>query len=304
MTNTIRIATRQSDLALWQAHHIGRLFRQHHPELTYTLIPILTPADRHQLPLSAHGGKGQFVKAIQAAVLSGEADIAVHSAKDLPCVTTPGLTLAAVPKRASAQDVWVSHHDIMQIAPQSQVGTSSPRRAIQLLKLRPDLIIKNIRGNVPTRVQQWQTGDYDALILAEAGLTRLNMTQVIHTPLDKKAFIPAAGQGALAIECQADNTRLRAQLARLNDAISFAMLTAERHCMFALGAHCFAPIGALAEYNHQQLSLRAFVGDKKHYLFSEAFSPLSDAKLLGQKVADKLNEKGAQNILNSSQTGG
>jgi hydroxymethylbilane synthase len=292
---TLRIATRSSPLAQHQAQWVGEQLSQHHPTLKYTLVPILTEADQHTASLSSCGGKGVFVKAIQQAVLDGHADIAVHSAKDMPSSDTPGLSLACVPQRSACHDVCVAQQPLAELPPQSRIGTSSPRRADLLKQHYAHLTTIPIRGNVQTRIEQWQSGHVDGLILAAAGLMRLGLTDTIIEHLDPKQFIPSAGQGTLAIECRSDDNITEQYLKPLNDSITQAALTAERACMRALGGHCHAPIAAYA-YGDTALTLTAWVGNGPA-LYAEQTQTLETAESLGFAVAETLNQQGAQTRL-------
>jgi hydroxymethylbilane synthase len=295
-SKTILIATRNSQLALWQANWVGSRLCALHANLSYKLIKITTSADKHSLPLSVSGGKGQFVKAIQAAVLLGQADIAVHSAKDLPCVTSEGLQLAAVPKRSWVNDVLIANSSLQELPMGAKIATGSLRRIAQLKLLRPDLVFEPIRGNVPTRLEQWQAGRYQALVLAQAGLDRLGLMAADFEVIATDIVVPAAGQGALAIECRSSDSELASRLAGLNDSFSHAALIAERACLFKLGGHCFAPIGAYARVEAGRLVLNAVVaGDE---LLAAGFSgDITAPEKLGHAVADELNRQGAQAII-------
>ena len=293
----LRIATRKSPLAQAQAHAIGQHFCKEHPDYSYTLIPIMTEADQHTQPLSHHGGKGVFVKAIQHAVLCNQADITVHSAKDMPSIDTPGLTLACTPKRCTPNDVLIAHRPFDQLPQHACIGTSSPRRAGLLQTHYPHLTIHPLRGNINTRIQAFKSGTCDGLLLAQAGLIRLQLEGLIQEILNTDKFIPAAGQGILAIECRTDDTALFERLQRLNHTLTYAQLTAERRCMRDLGGHCHAAIGIYAKpQSDQKLTLSAWIGHGPA-LTAHQTLPDTQAEQLGADIAQRLNDQGAQKRL-------
>lgn len=242
--STRRIATRGSALALWQAHHVAALLAEVAPEITVEIEIISTEGDRRtDVPLAQIGGKGVFVKEVQAAVLDGRADIAVHSAKDLPALTPDGLVIAAVPERADARDVLVGGR-LAELAPGATVATGSPRRRAQLAELRPDLHFEELRGNIDTRLAK--SADFDAIVMAKAALDRLDRHPDVVDPIDVDVMVPQVGQAALAIECRTDDVELVELLARLDHRSSRLAVDAERAFLARLGGDCDLPAGAHA----------------------------------------------------------
>lgn len=244
---TFRIGTRGSALARRQADHVADRLRE--AGATVEVVPILTHGDQwNRQSVDALGAVGVFTKAIQDALLATAVDIAVHSMKDLPTVPVPGLILAAVPTRGPAGDVLITREgrSLEQLAPHAVVGTGSRRRISQLLHIRPDLNIRPIRGNVQTRLRKLESGELDALILAEAGLVRLGLTDVSHSPLLPQYLLPAAGQGALAIEARVDDLEVQELLAPLDDPETRAATNAERAFLRELGGGCLAPVAVCA----------------------------------------------------------
>lgn len=290
----IKIATRPSELALWQANFVGSLLEE--LGFGYELLPILSSADQHQLPLNKSGGKGQFVKSIQQAVLDFRADIAVHSAKDLACVTSQGLYLAAVPKRFLVNDVLVANKKLATLPQNTKIATGSIRRASQLKLIRDDLECVQIRGNVPTRINRFKKGEYAAIMLAQAGLERLGLMQDNFEIIPVDVMIPAAGQGALAVECRENDKVMQEILTRVNDYNSQQALLAERACLHKLGGHCFAPIGCYAKVIGNDIELVANVVAKKELRVVKK-GKVEDAVVVGIDAAVALNKLGAQEIL-------
>jgi hydroxymethylbilane synthase len=290
----IKIATRPSELALWQANFVGSLLEE--LGFGYELLPILSSADQHQLPLNKSGGKGQFVKSIQQAVLDFRADIAVHSAKDLACVTSQGLYLAAVPKRYCVNDVLVANKTFATLPQNTKIATGSIRRASQLKLIRDDLECVQIRGNVPTRINRFKKGEYAAIMLAQAGLERLGLMQDNFEIIPVDVMIPAAGQGALAVECRENDKVMQKILTTVNDYNSQQALLAERACLCKLGGHCFAPIGCYAKVIGNDIELVANVVDKKELRVVKK-GKVEDAVIVGIEAAIALNNLGAQEIL-------
>jgi hydroxymethylbilane synthase len=297
----LRIATRRSPLALWQAEHVAALLREAHPGLEVSLVKIVTQGDRIQdRPLSQIGGKGLFIKELEVAMLAGEADIAVHSMKDVPAALPEGFTLGAVLPRADARDAFLSHRyaSLADLPMGACVGTSSQRRQSLLRARRPDLSILPLRGNVDTRLRKLDEGEFDAIILAAAGLTRLGLAARITEYLDTTLSLPAIGQGIVGIECREDAAVL-ALLKPLNDPITRLCLDAERAVGARLEGSCTSPIAAYATWAADTLSLRAFVGSPdgsvsfEHHLTGPAQRP--DA--LGIAVAEHLLQSGADRLL-------
>ncbi|MCE9548051.1 MAG: hydroxymethylbilane synthase [Planctomycetia bacterium] len=298
---SLRLGTRGSALARWQADWVsGELSRLGH---TVTLVPIVTAGDREQgQPIQTLPGIGAFTKEIQRALLDGRIDLAVHSLKDLPTETVAGLALAAVPERESVADVLLSRDgQILDMLPAgARVGTGSLRRRTQLLHLRPDLSMHDIRGNVDTRLRKLDEGEFDAIILAEAGLKRLGLANRITQVLAQSKMLPAVGQGALAIETRADDVAAQAAVAPLEHPACRAAVVAERSLLAALDGGCLAPVGAWGRLNNAgQLLLDAVVlsADGTRRLFAAGQDNASAAFQLGQRVADDLLRQGAGELI-------
>lgn len=301
-TRHIRIATRKSALALWQAEHVKARLEQAHPGLQVSLVPMVSRGDQLlDSPLAKIGGKGLFVKELEAAMLNGEADIAVHSMKDVPMEFPEGLGLYCICEREDPRDAFVSNtHPGLDALPQgSIVGTSSLRRQAQLLHLRPDLEIRFLRGNVNTRLAKLDAGDYDAIILAAAGLIRLGFHQRIRSLLDDVQSLPAGGQGAVGIECRTSDTELHQLLLPLQHRDTADRVTAERALNRHLNGGCQVPIACYAVLEGDDLWLRGLVGqpDGSLMLRAEARAPRQDAEALGIAVAEDLLAQGAGEIL-------
>ncbi|MES2720417.1 MAG: hydroxymethylbilane synthase [Pseudomonadota bacterium] len=298
----LRIATRQSPLALWQAHFVADALRAHHPGLIVELLTMVTRGDKIlDTPLAKIGGKGLFVKELEVAMLEGRADLAVHSMKDVPMAFPEGLGLTAICVREDPRDAFVSNHfaDLDALPQGAVVGTSSLRRQCQLRRYRPDLLIKDLRGNVNTRLAKLDNGEYDALILASAGLIRLNMAGRIRAALPETLLLPAVGQGAVGIECRLDDARTRALLAPLNHLDTAICVSAERAMNTRLQGGCQVPIAGFATLRDGRLSLQGRVGslDGSQLLQAEATGAAADAVLLGEQVAEQLLAAGAAEIL-------
>lgn len=240
----LRIATRASDLAIWQAEHVAGLLRTVHPDCTIELVRITTQADKNlSVPIAQIGGKGVFAKEIQQAVVDGRADIAVHSAKDLPAAQVPGLMLGAVPERGDARDALVGA-ELNDLAHGATVGTGSARRAVQLRALRPDLKIVGLRGNIAKRLSR--IGELDAVVVAAVALERLNLDEQLAQVFSVEEVVPQVAQGALAIECRRGDDAVAAQLAMIEDGPSRLRVDAERAFLARLGGDCDMPAGAHA----------------------------------------------------------
>ncbi|CAI1078359.1 Porphobilinogen deaminase [Serratia grimesii] len=298
----IRIATRQSPLALWQAHYVQQRLMASHPGLQVELVPMVTRGDIIlDTPLAKVGGKGLFVKELELALLDGRADIAVHSMKDVPVDFPDGLGLVTICERDDPRDAFVSNRfDSLDQLPQgSIVGTSSLRRQCQLRERRPDLIVRDLRGNVGTRLAKLDNGDYDAIILAVAGLNRLGLEQRIRSPLSPEECLPAVGQGAVGIECRLDDETTRALLAPLNHTATEIRVRAERAMNTRLEGGCQVPIGSYAELNGDSLWLRALVGspDGSQMVRGERRGPAALAEQMGVELAEELLAQGAREIL-------
>ncbi len=303
MTSPLRIGTRGSPLALWQAHHVQGLLRAV-TDRPVELVEIETSGDRvRDVALTQIGGDGVFTKEIQRALLAGQVDVAVHSLKDLPTTHVEGLTLAAVPARGPVGDVFVSRrHEHFDALPSGAVvGTSSLRRRAQALHRRPDLRLVNLRGNVETRLRKLETEGLGAIILARAGLERLGLAGHVTEVLDPAWMLPAVGQGALGLECRADDRATLALLGPLNDAPTRGAVLAERAMLRGLGGGCLVPIGALAGVRGAELSLRGVVlpPDGTRCVEAEAAGPADQPEELGRRVAEALLARGAAELLRS-----
>lgn len=302
MTAPLFLGTRGSPLALWQADHVADRLRPVVAPRPVELRLIETHGDRDQATaLSAMGGFGVFTKAIQQAVLDGRVDAAVHSLKDLPTIPTDGLTLAAVPPRGPTGDAFVStkHKRFDDLPKGATVGTSSLRRRAQVLNRRPDLNLVDLRGNVDTRLRKLDEQNFDAIILAEAGLVRLGLEGRIAERLDPLWMLPAVGQGAIGLECRADDAETLAALAPLNDPETWCRVTAERAMLYALGGGCLVPIGVTSSTADGVLTIRGAVlsADGKRRIVA-THRGLTDAPLAaGQELAAKLLAEGAGKLL-------
>lgn len=303
MTSTpIRIATRQSPLALWQAEFVRSELLKHHPDLQVELVPMVTKGDIIlDTPLAKVGGKGLFVKELEQAMLDGRADLAVHSMKDVPVEFPKGLGLVTICERGDPRDAFVSNqYDSIDALPKGAcVGTSSLRRQCQLRAYRPDLIVKDLRGNVGTRLNKLDQGDYDAIILASAGLKRLGLSARIRCEIPPEMMLPAVGQGAVGIECRLNDARLIALLAPLADPETSTRVLCERAMNNHLQGGCQVPIGSYAEIQGDQVHLRALVGepDGSQILRAEIKGPVSQAEPLGRQVAEEILAMGGRAIL-------
>lgn len=295
------MGTRGSDLALWQARRLVELLEAHHPDVGFEIVEVRTRGDRDRsVPLHQAGGVGLFVKELEYALLDDEIDLAVHSLKDMPSRTPPRLSLAAVPERADPRDTLVSRagFGLSELPPASRVGTGSPRRRAQILALRPDLEVVGIRGNVDTRLSKVEDGAYDAVVLAAAGLDRLGRRDAITEILPPEMLLPAAGQGALAVELRANDAPTHALVAPVNHQASWAAAGAERAFMARLGAGCHVPAAAYALVD-DELWLRALVAsrDGDRIIRGERRGPMDQAELLGRTMAQDLLDRGAGELL-------
>lgn len=298
----LRIATRGSRLALWQANHVRDLLRARAPGLAITLVEVVSTGDAvRDRPLAQLGGVGVFTKEVQEAVLAGKADLAVHSLKDLPTATHPELCLAAVPERGPSGDVLLApaHKTLEQIPAGGQIATSSPRRRAQLLHVRPDLAIVDIRGNVETRVRKLTEPGLDGLVLARAGLERLGLERAITEEMSWEVLLPAVGQGALGIECRAADEVTRALLRGIEHAPSRAAIDAERAFLGILQAGCHAPAAAAAIVASGHLHLRGRVLDRdgRSRIEGAIEGDADTATHLGASLARELVDRGADAIL-------
>jgi len=298
----IRIATRKSALALWQAEYVKACLEQAHPGLLVSLVPMVSRGDKLlDAPLAKIGGKGLFVKELETALLDNEADIAVHSMKDVPMDFPEGLGLFCICEREDPRDAFVSNTfaSLDELPAGSVVGTSSLRRQAQLLALRPDLKIHFLRGNVNTRLAKLDAGEYDAIILAAAGLIRLGFGARIRASISVEASLPAGGQGAVGIECRSADAEIHALLAPLHHRETALRVTAERALNKHLNGGCQVPIACYALLEDEQLWLRGLVGqpDGGLLLRAEGRAPAADAEALGVQVAEALLAQGANAIL-------
>ncbi len=294
----LRIGSRGSQLALWQANHISALLREQGYEVELEIIK--TTGDKiTDVALAQVGTKGMFTKEIEEALAEGRVDLAVHSLKDLPTELPPGFELVAITTRVNPRDVFLSvKYDSIQMLPKAaRVGTSSLRRQAQLKVARPDLVVDPLRGNVDTRVRKLEQGEYDAIILAAAGLTRLGKTQLVKEVLSEEFMCPAAGQGALGIEIRAGDSEMRKHLAFLDNAAARATTTCERAVLNKLGGGCQVPIGAFAEMSEGTLRLTAIVAKPDGSSILRETQIGSDPIALGEQVGETLLQRGANKIL-------
>lgn len=302
MSREIRIATRKSALALWQAEYVKSRLEAAHPDVTVSLVPMVSRGDKLlDAPLAKIGGKGLFVKELETALMENQADIAVHSMKDVPMEFPEGLGLYCICEREDPRDAFVSNHyqDFDALPSGAVVGTSSLRRQAQLLARRPDLKIQFLRGNVNTRLAKLDAGEYDAIILAAAGLIRLGFGERIRSSISVEDSLPAGGQGAVGIECRTGDTALHELLQCMNDPQTALRVTAERALNRHLNGGCQVPIACYAVLEGDQLWLRGLVGqpDGSLLLRAEDRAPAVDAQALGVRVAEALLAQGAAKIL-------
>lgn len=307
MKEILRIATRQSPLALWQANFVKNALEQRFPALSVELVTMVTKGDIIlDSPLSKIGGKGLFVKELELALLENRADIAVHSMKDVPMSFPEGLGLAVICEREDPRDAFVSNeYDSLADLPDGAVvGTSSLRRQCQLIARYPHLQVKSLRGNVGTRLSKLDNGEYDAIILAAAGLIRLGMPERIRSFIEPTDSLPAAGQGAVGIEARINDERVLGYIRSLNHQPTACCVMAERAMNTHLQGGCQVPIGGFAQLTHdefmgEQVYLRALVGalDGSQIIRAEGIAKAEDAEKLGVEIAEKLLAQGADNIL-------
>ncbi|ASP47805.1 hydroxymethylbilane synthase [Cognaticolwellia beringensis] len=299
---TVRIATRKSALALWQAEYVKAKLEHFHPGIQVELVPMTTKGDIIlDTPLAKVGGKGLFVKELEVAMLENRADIAVHSMKDVPVEFPEGLGLEVICPREDPRDAFVSNNiaSLAELPQGAVVGTSSLRRQCQIQALRPDLDIRDLRGNVNTRLKKLDNGEYDAIILAAAGLIRLEMPERIREYIAPEVMLPANGQGAVGIECRIDDETIKTLLAPLGCEETRIRVLAERAMNRALEGGCQVPIGSYAVLENEQIYLRGLVGavDGSEILTSEVRGNMSEAEQLGNQLAENLLAKGADKIL-------
>ncbi|MBL8849039.1 MAG: hydroxymethylbilane synthase [Planctomycetaceae bacterium] len=308
----VRIATRASNLALWQSEHVASLLRSAAPGIEVELVQVTTTGDTDRTqPLSQMGGVGVFTREVQRAVLDGRADIAVHSLKDLPTDAVPGLRLAGIPQREQRFDALIlpagsSIAGLAALPCRARIGTGSLRRQAQLRYQRTDLQLENIRGNVETRIRKLDDGEFDAIVLAQAGLHRLGFANRISLVLRPPEMLPAVGQAAIGIECRADDTPLIELLGRISDPVARAEVTLERACLSALRAGCHAPVGVWARVEEDQLVADGVVlsPDGKQRVVASVAGTLDAAAALGRHLADELSAHGGATLINAGQAPG
>jgi hydroxymethylbilane synthase len=303
--NTLRIATRKSPLALWQSEHVAGRLRAAHPGLEVVLVPMSTRGDEVlDRSLAAIGGKGLFLKELELAMQRGEADCAVHSLKDVPMELEPGFALAAVLERADHADAFVGNgFDGIDALPRgARVGTSSLRRQAQLRARRPDLELRDLRGNVNTRLAKLDAGEYEAIVLACAGLQRLGFDARIRARLDAPAWLPAPAQGAIAIECRDDDAVARALCGALDHAPTRACTDAERAMNRALHGSCHVPVAALALQDGARMRLAGLVGSAHdgRIVRAQAEGDAAAPDTLGLAVAEDLLRQGARALIDAA----
>src|SRR5688572_19108479 len=305
MTRLLRIATRKSPLALWQSEHVAAALRAAHSDLDVVLVPMSTRGDEVlDRSLAAIGGKGLFLKELELAMLRGEADCAVHSLKDVPMELEPGFALPAILQRADHADAFVSNRydDIAALPHGAVVGTSSLRRQAQLRALRPDLVLRDLRGNVNTRLAKLDAGEYDAIVLACAGLARLGFDARIRARLDAPHWLPAPAQGAIAIECRDDDATTRELCAALDHAATRTCVEAERAMNRALHGSCHVPVAAFARLEGERLHLHGLVGSATdgRAIRAQAEGRGDAPESLGREVAQSLQQQGAGELIAAS----
>ena len=301
----IRIATRKSPLALWQAEYVKAQLQHFHPDLIVELVPMITKGDQIlDSPLAKIGGKGLFIKELEVAMQEGRADIAVHSMKDVPMVLPEGFELAVICPREDSSDAFVSHlYDSLMNLPQgARVGTSSLRRQCQIKAIRPDLQILDLRGNVGTRLSKLDAGEYDAIILASAGLIRLGLPQRIRQRLPESLSLPAVGQGAVGIECRQDDPVIQVLLAPLHCPATAVCVQAERAMNRQLQGGCQVPVAGQAQFIDGELTLTGLVGSLNGDTLLRAVQRGSsqDPQALGERVAHCLLNMGAAPLLQAA----
>ena len=302
MMKTLKIATRQSPLALWQAEHIRARLEAMYADLTVELVTFVTQGDKIlDTPLAKIGGKGLFVKELEAALMDGRADLAVHSMKDVPMALPEGLSLAVICEREDPFDAFVSNHyaSFTDLPQGAKVGTSSLRRKCQILKARPDLEIIDLRGNVGTRLSKLDNGQYDAIILASAGLKRLGLAERIRHTIQPDVSLPAVGQGALGLECRSQDQAVLDLILPLMHAETNVCVRAERAFNAYLEGGCQVPIAGYATLQNGQLQIEGRVGsvDGQTILKAVQYGAPEQAEMLGEELAKALLAQGAGDLL-------
>ena len=304
MAGRIRIATRESKLAMWQAHYVKSALQAAHPQIDVEIIGMTTEGDRNKVsPLSQIGGKGVFVKELEVALLENRADIAVHSMKDVPSILPAGLSIEAICQREDPRDALVCNHytSLADLPAGSKIGSSSLRRRLQLKHKRPDLDYIELRGNVGTRLELLDNGDFDAIILATAGLIRLGLSERITERIDPLVSIPSAGQGAVGIECRSDDKDVIGLLKAVNHQQTFDEVVCERRVSSGLGATCNLPIAAFAVLNGENIRLFTYVSDNsgERTIKLNGESPRGDAIMMADRLTQEMIGKGANELIGS-----
>ena len=302
MSQTIRIATRKSPLALWQAEEVSRQLKLLYPDLKIELIKILSKGDKFlDAPLAKVGGKGLFVKELEQSMLDGESDIAVHSMKDVPMVFPEGLHLPVIMEREDPTDAFVSnnYNSLEDLPENARIGSSSLRRQLQIKEVMPKVQMLNLRGNVNSRLQKLDNGDYDAIILATAGLLRLEFDERIKVRITPEQSLPSVGQGAVGIECRIGDEKIESLIAPLNHVDTHIRLSAERAMNNHLNGGCQVPIAGFSVLEKNEIYLRGLVGrpDGSEVVRGEIRGPSQNAEALGRQLAEQLLNDGADVIL-------
>lgn len=302
---TIRIATRESALALWQANHVKALLESAHDDVTCEIVGMTTEGDRNKVsPLSQMGGKGVFVKELETALLEGSVDIAVHSMKDVPGELPEGLEIAAMVERADPRDAFVSNNfaGLAELPDGARVGSSSLRRVLQLKAAFPGLQFLELRGNVDTRLRKLDEGQYEAIILAVAGLSRLGLSARVADAISADVSIPAAGQGAVGIECRSDDSATRELLDAINHETTWQCVGAEREVTLMLGATCNLPIAVFAEIADSNLVITGYVSDisGEQVVRESLQGPAANAQHLARELGTRLLDQGAAGLIGSA----
>ncbi|MBE8214932.1 MAG: hydroxymethylbilane synthase [Endozoicomonadaceae bacterium] len=305
MIQVLRIATRKSELALWQSHYIGDILKKNHPELSIEWVELSTKADEDlSKPVYQLGGKGLFIKALEQALLDNIADIAVHSMKDVPTILPMGMRISAICQRTDPRDVFVSnqYNSIQALPSYAKIGTTSLRRASQLLRKRPDLHITLLRGNINTRLLKLDQNEYDGLILAAAGLLRLNLSSRIVEYLDCDWHVPASGQGVIGIETCLHRKELLPYLACLHHESTAYCIRIERAMLYKLEAGCESPVGSYAKIDQDKLIFNAYVGHRTGVQYLEETFEMNVKDIqspvdIGEQMAQRLLDQGASDLL-------
>ena len=302
MTHTVRIATRKSPLAMWQAEEVARQLKLHHPDIKIEFIKMSTKGDKIlDAPLAKVGGKGLFVKELEQGMLNGDADIAVHSMKDVPMEFPPGLHLPIIMEREDPRDAFVSntYTSLNDLPEDARIGTSSLRRQLQIKASMPNADMLDLRGNVNSRLQKLDDGQYDAIILASAGLIRLGFADRISSHIEPEQSLPAIGQGAVGIECRENDQPMLNLLAPLNHSDTHTRLAAERAMNHRLNGGCQVPIAGFALLEGDEIYLRGLVGrpDGSEVVRDDIRGPADHAEALGVELAERLLGQGAEAIL-------